>query len=368
MIEATGRARHHRLIHGLPDLIKSISGFSSVSYQYAAKYSITNFIKTKGFSGSEPATGDLGPLKNDLETVVILEGKDLETMMFCETNDIMFMAHSPSHWMLYGIRTLGKSNYISGLEESVAPFLGRSKQNERHMGASIQVTGPPGHGKSAVVKFIAQEVRQGSPAVPVEHFLAGSISNPPTIYGVHVSFIHQVISQRPPMFWPVEKADGTDAISGGLDGTKSADFLMAIYDFDRWLTNIRLWWSGTLELLLRTCSVKLTSVVSSDHLINGLRSSPAYELQIENVRRQLKDFIRARTDDIIQHIYGSDASRKSRKAKVKEKLIPAAQSFQGSFAAIDAYLAPLLGPSTLSTTDAIDDKIRTSKNDGNRVL
>jgi hypothetical protein len=197
---------------------------------------------------------------------------------------------SSSHMMLYGTRSLEKPDYISDFEESFIPFQKRLRKNEGHMGGSIQVLGPPGYGKSAVVKLISQEVRKGSPAVLVEYSLTNSISDPPTMYGMQVSFIHQAISQMPSMFRPVENSvaqmlsqkpwteEGVlGLLTELLHHSNSVDSLIVIYGFDKWPMDIRLWWSGTLGSLLDSCVVNFTFIFSSSHHIDDLGSFQTHE-------------------------------------------------------------------------------------------
>jgi hypothetical protein len=77
---------------------------------------------------------------------------------------------SPSRWILYETRTLDKPDDFSDLKEMYRSLLkGIAWKDVRAKGGSIQVTGPAGYGKSALVKLISQEM-PGIPSVFALHY------------------------------------------------------------------------------------------------------------------------------------------------------------------------------------------------------
>ena len=122
-------------------------------------------------------------------------------------HDIYFEALqslSPSRWILYEHRTLDKPHDLSELKEIYRSLLSDINWKEVCENGSIQVTGPARYGKSSLVKLMSQDLRQRSSVVVIDNFLSSCERLRPTLYGVYVSFIHQIISQRPSLFLPVQ--------------------------------------------------------------------------------------------------------------------------------------------------------------------
>ena len=102
---------------------------------------------------------------------------------------------SPSRWILYESMTLNKPEDFGELNKIWRPFLDRMAWKHTYAKGSIQVTGPAGYGKSALVKLILQEIMQRSPVVIIDYFLCSYGRSPPSLYDVYVSFIHRILSR-----------------------------------------------------------------------------------------------------------------------------------------------------------------------------
>jgi len=72
------------------------------------------------------------------------------------------------------------------------------------------------------------------------------------------------------------------------------------------------------------------------------------------------DFIRAKTNSLLDHAYGSVIFGKGLSDNVKKKIISTAKSFQGSFTAINTYLVLLFQTFALNTLEAIENDIEAS--------
>ena len=241
-------------------------------------------------------------------------------------------------------------------------------------GSSIQVTGPAGHGKSALVKLISQEIRQRSPVVVIDYFPNSLQRGPPTLYGVYVSFVHQVISQRPSLFLPVEnlmteilrqkmwtERSLWNVLTAMLRQSQCVSFLIIIYDFENWPSEIRSWWCGTLSLFLKSCGLSFAFVTSSRLPISGFPFLRRYEIDLKIEYEQYKNgFIKSKTNSVLQHAYGSVTFERGLSNDVREKIMSRAKSFQGSFTAIDRYLAQLSRAFALTTSNAIVRAIESS--------
>ena len=278
---------------------------------------------------------------------------------------------SPSRWIIYGNRILDKPDEFSELEEIYRPLLsGIAGKNTRAKG-SIQVTGPAGYGKSTFVKFLSQEVMQRSSVVIVENILSSSEIPLPTLYAVHVSFLHQIISQRPSLFllmqnlmveilrqetWTEESP--WILLVALFHHCRAVHFLIVIHNFEDWPSEVRSWWSETLAPLVMSCGSTLTFLTSSHHLIDNLNSMPPLELDLmKEYGRRKKNIIRAKTANQLDHDHGWVVSGKGLNDNVKEKIMSAAGSFQGSFAAINSYVILLFQTFTLNNLAAIGSDI-----------
>lgn len=281
---------------------------------------------------------------------------------------------SSSRWILYENRTLEKPADFSDLHEIYGLLLDSIAWKDVLKNGSIQVTGPAGSGKSALVKLITQEIRQSSSVVILDNFLNSSEGTPPTLYDVYVSSIHQIISQRPSLFRPVQKLmveilrqkiwtveNLGILLAAILHHSRAVDFLIIIYDFEDWPNEIRSWWSETLGSLMKSCVPAFTFLTSSHRPINDLTSSKPHELDLKKEYGRYKnDFIRAKTNNLLDHAYGSVTFGKGLSEILKKKIISRAKSFQGSFTAINTYLALLFQSFTLNTLEAIMCNIKLS--------
>lgn len=281
---------------------------------------------------------------------------------------------SSSRWILYENRTLDKPDDFSGLQKIYRSLLDGIVWNDVRKNGSIQVTGPTGYGKSALVKLISQVIRRKSSVVVLDNFLSSSERTPPTLYHVYVSSLHQIISQRPSLFRPVQnlmveilrqkiwtEENLRVLLAAILQHSRGVDFLIVIYDFEDWPSEIRSWWSETLGSLMKSCVLAFAFLTSSREPINDLTSSKPHELDLsKEYERYKEDFIKAKTNNLLDHAYGSVVFGKGLSENVNENIMSAAKSFQGSFTAIDTYLTLLFQNFTLNTENAIMRTIEAS--------
>lgn len=280
---------------------------------------------------------------------------------------------SPSRWIICETRTLDKPDDFSELREVYRSLLSGIAWKEIHTMGSIQITGPSGYGKSALVKLISHQIRQRSSVVVIDNLLSSSERRSPTLYGVYVSFLHQIISQRPSLFLPIQnlmaemlrQETWTEESPWILLATvfhhsRAVDFLIVIYDFEDWPREIRSWWSETLGSFVKSCGSTCTFLTSSHCLINDLTPVLPHELDLKSeYERHRKDFIRAKTKSLLNNAHGSITSRKRPSDNIK-KIMSATEKFRGSFTAINTYLVLLFQTFTLNTLDAIVSDIESS--------
>lgn len=292
-------------------------------------------------------------------------------------NDTYFEALqtlSSSRWILYENRTLDKPDDFSDLQEIYRSLLESIAWKDSREHGSIQVTGPAGSGKSALVKLISQVIRQRSSVVVLDYLLSSSERTPPTLYDVYVSSLHQIISQRPSLFRPVQNLmveilrqriwteDNLRVLLAAiLHHSRGVDFLIVIYDFEDWPSEIRSWRSETLGSLMKSCVSDFGFLTSSRHPINDLTPSKPHELDLKTEYERYKEhFIRKKTNNLLGRAYGSVFFSKGLSEDVKKKIMSTAKAFQGSFTAIDTYLTLLFQKFTLNSPKAMMCNIEAS--------
>lgn len=289
-----------------------------------------------------------------------------------EVNDTYFealQAFSPSRWILHETRTLDNPDDFNDLKEIYASLVRRLSLKDLR-GGSIQVIGPAGYGKSALVKLISQKITQESSVVAIDNFANSFRGSPRSLYGLYVSFIHQSISQRPTLFRPVQNlmADilrqntWTEAalkalLSSMLLHSRDVDFLVVIYDFESWPSEIQSWWPEIQDLLSASGGSTCTFLTSSYRPISGLTPAKVRRFDLtKKYGRFVDTLIRSKIDHVLDHGYGSTSLKRGLDENIKTRIISSAKSFDGSFTAINTYLARLFQTS-LSSVDAIEQNI-----------
>ena len=294
-------------------------------------------------------------------------------MAICDSYLEALQSLSPSRWIICETRTLDKPDDFSELREVYRSLLSGIAWKEIHTMGSIQITGPAGYGKSALVKVISHQIRQRSSVIVVDNLLSSFERRSPTLYGVYVSFLHQIISQRPSLFLPIHnlmvemlrQETWTEEspwilLAAVYHHSRAVDFLIVIYDFEDWPREIRSWWSKTLGAFVKSCGATCTFLTSSHCLINDLTPVLPHELDLKNdYERHKKDFIRAKTKSLLNNAHGSSIIRKRPSDNIK-KIMSATEKFRGSFTAINTYLVLLFQTFTPSTLDAIVRDIESS--------
>ena len=279
---------------------------------------------------------------------------------------------SPSSRMLHEAWALGESDDIFAPNAMDLELLKRTALKDVHAKGSVQITGRPGYGKSTFVKLIIQMIEQRSSPVVISNFLDSS-RRLLTSYGVCVSFLRQIISQRPSLFRLVRnlmvemirreawtKENLQILLVAILHHSRDMEFLIVIYDYEDWPSEIRLWWSETLRPLMSSLGVTFTFLTSSLEPISGLSSKP-HNLNLEKYYGQYREeFIRAKVTDLLDRGYSLVSSGDRLSDYIRKTVLPRAKSFQGSLTSINAYLVLLFQTFTLNTPDSITSQIEAS--------
>ena len=91
---------------------------------------------------------------------------------------------SASYWRLYKSMTLDKPEDFGELKESWHSLLSGTIWNDICAKGSIQITGPAGYGKSALVKPVSHEIKQRSPVVIIDKSQSSYGRTPSSLYDV----------------------------------------------------------------------------------------------------------------------------------------------------------------------------------------
>ncbi|SPN98681.1 uncharacterized protein DNG_01725 [Cephalotrichum gorgonifer] len=348
LLRATGRNRQAHLLSGIVDFV---SRLPLAFYRFASKYAIVNFVQAGNGS-------DNFKFNNDIEEVVgwsEREGRiDAAT---CVSDNLAALASLRKHFAPRQFDNL----------RSIYHTLTSSVSLKSMRGGSVQVIGTAGLGKSALVKLISQDIMQESPVVIIENF-----NNPPdqptrNLYSVYVSFVHQIISQRPSLFRPVhnrltrltrEDVWMEKALLAHLTAilllAKNVDFLIVIYDWETWPAVVRSWWCDLPGLFSKSSGSAATFLISSQERIHALSPEKTRPLNMaEKYPRYKHSLIRTRTRQFLGPPSSATPVSDDHNQEVRKKIIETARGFEGSFTATNQYMTSLFDSFTLSTPNAL---------------
>lgn len=225
-------------------------------------------------------------------------------------------------------------------------------------GSSIQVVAPKGYGKSAIVKLISQHIRRESSVVVIENLPNPLENHPTTFYGVIISFIHQILSQKPSLFRPIRnlmtemlrqsvwtEQAVNDLLSAIFLHSRDVDFLIVVYNLESplWPAEVREWWSGIPALLENSFGCTCTFLISNNQPVKSFSNQRVYHIGLQgNFAEHKEAFISAKTNQLLDSVYGSTWRRDDRAKEVKQRVISKVKTFGGSFREISALLVHIL--------------------------
>ncbi|KAH6984430.1 hypothetical protein BKA56DRAFT_581017 [Ilyonectria sp. MPI-CAGE-AT-0026] len=370
-----------RLSGILPELVESVSHLSQAFSRVETKYDIKNIVP------DDDAAMETTPGKKSWTTVqwpdhdlAVCSVEDVYKMKllrshfapFCMLSDEplgiltpeeyttyfhTLQALSPSRRIVYESRTLDEPDDFNILEDIYGSLLRRIPV-DYVCGSSIQVVAPKGYGKSVIVKLISQHIRRESSVVVIENFPNPLENHPTTFYGVIISFIHQIISQKPSLFRPVRnlmtemlrqsvwtEQAVKDLLSAIFLHSRDVNFLIVVYNLESplWPAEVREWWSEIPALLESSFGCTCTFLISNEQPVKTFGDQRLYQIDLQrNFAEHKEAFIHAKTNQLLDSVYGSTWRRDERAKEIKQRVISKVKTFRGSFREISALLVHLL--------------------------
>ncbi|KAK2811528.1 hypothetical protein FQN50_002151 [Emmonsiellopsis sp. PD_5] len=231
-------------------------------------------------------------------------------------------ALSDSQWIIYQSKTVIGFDDYNILKNTYRSVLERVPFGKKG-GGVIRVTG--GNGQSKVMRLISHHIRQKSSAIIIDNFLSPLENYPPTLYGVIISCIHQIISQQPSLFrhirdltdemfhqhvWTAESVK--NALHVLLLQSSGVDFLVVIYEYEshHWPSEVRELWTEISGLIETVVDATFTFIVDSTSYINGLATQTQLTLDVEkDIEQHRNPFEQIRLTEVLATDYPSISLR-----------------------------------------------------------
>ncbi|KAJ3547132.1 hypothetical protein NM208_g1667 [Fusarium decemcellulare] len=395
MLNATKMGYPGRLSQILLSLVESVSHLSHVFCRFAAKYPTVNFT----YSVQSPGPGDAVDnykFGNDVEKIVSWPTDSLDGLAYCRVDDVKqlttlrehfapshvlssayddidtkvyfesLQALSPSRWIFFDQSMLERPDDYAHLRDTYRSHI-RKVRFTSIRGGSVQVIGPPGQGKSALANLISHKIWQTSAVVLIENYPDPTERHPLTLYGAYISFIHQMISQQPLLFRPVQRLMSEmlnqnvwteemalSVLSSILNHSQNINYLIIVYDFERWPSEVRSWWARFEDMLPQSTGSTCTLVTSSAKSVPELKSSKSVLLDLTKEQAQYKTIlIHNKIRELLDYGYGPVALREGLDSGIQNQIVSSAMAYNGSLSSVNTYLVRLFQTFTISSADAM---------------
>lgn len=202
---------------------------------------------------------------------------------------------APSRWTIDEIQASDSQQDYNELQVTYASLVNHISLGSIR-GGSIQIIDPIGQDKSAVMKLLLQNILQTSSAIVI-NFTGQNRMPIKSQYDILVSFIHQIISQRPVLFCLVRdlmaellrhKAWSEQAIKGVLRSlfqqSRSMDFFILMHDFESWPLEVRSWLSEIPRWLPESSQSTCTFILSCQVFHSDFTSGKLIPLDLNTKR------------------------------------------------------------------------------------
>lgn len=223
------------------------------------------------------------------------------------------------------------------------------------------------------MKLICQKIRQESSVVVIDNFMISSNKCISSLYQIYVSFVHQIISQRPSLFRPVQNFMAeilrleawTEKTLEILllsifrhSHSQNVDFLVLVHDLEAWPSEVQNWWSSLLMLFDEPQGSSCTFLVSCLEVHDNIgRGHPHHLDMAEHHKRYRFDLIRMKMEYLLEHSDYTGPMIEGLGDDIKHIIMSKAAAFDGSLAATGEYLTCMFRTFTLSSRIAVETNV-----------
>ncbi|KAG5774920.1 hypothetical protein H9Q73_011403 [Fusarium xylarioides] len=392
MLKETNTSYRGRLSQILLALVDSVSHLSHTFWRFVAKYPIVNFVHNVPDTGPKDTSDTENyVLGNSFETVVSWPTLSHDELGYCRMDDIeqhtilrqhfypyidakvyfeTLQAVSLSRWIYYEQPMLERADDYTVLRKAFRSLI-RHVRFSNICGGSVQVIGPKGLGKSLLANLVLHNIWQASAVVVVENRLDRLRKILPTIYDICISFIHQIISQQPFLFIPVQNFMSQivsqnvwteelvlSLLSSMLKQSQATHYLVVIHEFEMWPIEIRSWWPKVESMLDKSSGSTCTFLTTSMELLPNFSPKTPHVLDLSNNTEKYKrTLVDEKIRELLDHGYGVGVQNEGPNNTIKELIISNTMKYQGAFSSISAYLGRLFQSFSISSFESIQRSI-----------
>ncbi|KAL7897256.1 ankyrin repeat-containing domain protein [Trichoderma sp. TUCIM 5745] len=410
MLRETNRSYRGHLSRILSELVESVSQLSHSFNTFASKYPTSDFIQGEyaRIAKIDKSSEDVVVWDNESGSVDSLKRFPLGSLEKQKSlrkhfapchilsslrkhrlkNEMMNMTSpeeykrayfgilqvlSSSRWILYEPKVLERPEEFYSLQEIYGSVV-QKISFKTIRGGSLEIIGPTGSGKSAVIKLLLQSMTQKSSLTVINNFMDSSGAPSGSLYSILVSSIHQIVSQRPHLFpyirnlmdhvtgqstWtePVVRA----ALWSLFQHSEFTDFLIIIHDFDLCPTEVKSWWLHIQSSLAMSSTSTCTFIIGSRGSCAEFPAGTQYRIDLSKTRDHNKRILVSNNvQHFFQHYYNLSPSYEAFsedtnfKEDLQQKIIKKTGKFKGSMSSIKLYLGRLFQSFTLSSIPAIE--------------
>ncbi|KAL6809562.1 ankyrin repeat-containing domain protein [Trichoderma sp. SZMC 28015] len=230
---------------------------------------------------------------------------------------------------------------------------------------AVNITGPPGYGKTTVLKLLIQRLKQQySRAITIDFFLESFEASSRTSNQILRSVIHQILSQRPSLFQNIrllymqQKKIGTwtdeilwDIFQRLIRHSSGWRIIVSINNFKHWSLESRSVFTK-LDRILATSTFQYTMLTTGRGDNSSLSHEPDEVIDLTaGAEDSGKWFIKAKLDILLR--------KKPALAPCEKDILETASIWEGSYSHTERCLKQLSSSFTLSSPDAIAVAVET---------